>query len=137
MSGFVKLDCGILNSSIMLEDSDTFKAWIIILASCRSDGTVDVTIPDLMMKCRITSEKAKEILRKFMSPDPVSKSKAEEGRKIVPYDNSGYKYIVVNYMSYREYSYSNNPEATRKRRQRGNGEFTDTKTETYLSLIHI
>lgn len=125
MSGFVKLNCDILDSSIMLEDSDTFKAFIIFLASCNSEGIANVPTSSIVMRCKVTPDRALEILARLMAPDPLSKSKEEQGRRIVPHGDSGFHYRVVNYKKYREFTYSANPEAVKKRKQRGYGEFRD------------
>jgi hypothetical protein len=125
MSGFVKLNCDILDSSIMLEDSDTFKAFIVFLASCNSEGIACVPTASIVMRCRVSIDRAFEILARLMAPDPASKSKEEQGRRIVPHGDSGYHYRVVNYKKYREFTYSDNPEAVKKRKQRGYGEFRD------------
>lgn len=144
MSGFVKLDCDILDSSIMLEDSDTFKAFIIFLASCNSDGIADVPAASIVMRCKVSPSRAMEILKILSSPDVLSKSKDEEGRRIIPYGDSGHHWKVVNYKKYRDFNYSNTPEAIRKRRQRGNGEFMVTgetdislKTDSFLGCGHV
>ncbi len=133
MSGFVKLDCDILDSSIMLEDPDTFKAFIIFLASCNSEGIADVPAASIVMRCKVSPSRAMEILKILSSPDVLSKSKEEEGRRIIPHGDSGHHWKVVNYKKYRDFNYSNTPEAIRKRRQRGNGEFVVTK-EVGISL---
>lgn len=144
MSGFVKLDCGILDSSIMLEDPDTFKAFIIFLASCNSEGIADVPASSIVMRCKVSPARAMEILKILSSPDVLSKSKEEEGRRIIPHGDSGHHWNVVNYKKYRDFNYSNTPEAIRKRRQRGNGEFTITKeagvsikSESFLGNGHV
>lgn len=144
MSGFVKLDCDILDSSIMLEDSDTFKAFIIFLASCNSEGIADVPAASIVMRCKVSPSRAMEILKILSSPDVLSKSKKEGGRRIIPYGDSGHHWKVVNYKKYRDFNYSNTPEAIRKRRQRGNGEFMVTgetdislKTDSFLEGGHV
>lgn len=144
MSGFVKLDCDILDSSMMLEDSDTFKAFIIFLASCNSEGIADVPAASIVMRCKVSPSRAMEILKILSSPDVLSKSKEEGGRRIIPYGDSGHHWKVVNYKKYRDFNYSNTPEAIRKRRQRGNGEFMVTgetdislKTDSFLEGGHV
>jgi hypothetical protein len=49
------------------------------------------------------------------SPDPLSRSINDEGRRIRKVDGG---YFLINYQKYRDFTYSDNPEAVRKRKQR-------------------
>jgi len=109
--GFTKLDEGILQSSIMAEDSDTFKIWIALLAACKEDGIAYVSPAYLSSICRIPIEKVLSSLDKFLNPDELSRSTADDGRRIVRIDG-GYK--LINYHSYRERTLRG-AEAERKR----------------------
>jgi hypothetical protein len=117
-TGFTKLSSGIVQSSIMLEDSDTFKAWIVFLASCESDGIARVSAVYISSICHFSLEKTLDIIKKLESPDPVSRSTNDEGRRIERI-NGGYR--IINYLQYREYTYSDSPEAIKKRAQRDIG----------------
>lgn len=113
--GFTKLDSRIVQSSIMMEDSDTFKAWIVFLASCGPDGIARVSPVYIKSICNFTIEKTLEIIKKLESPDSLSRSINDEGRRIERVDGG---YRIINYLKYREFTYSDNPDAIRKRKKR-------------------
>lgn len=113
--GFTKLDENILLSSIMSEDSDTFKVWIALLASCRENGISPATIPYLSSVCRIDIKKVQESIVKLSSPDEFSRSLENEGRRIERVDGG---FSILNYHKYRERTYSDSSTAIRQRRFR-------------------
>jgi len=113
--GFTKLDEGILQSSIIGENSDYFKVWIALLASCKEDGIARLSPVFLSSVCRLDIKIVMDALDKFMSPDPFSRSKEEDGRRLKEVDGG---YLLVNYLKYRERTYSGSKEAIRKRKQR-------------------
>jgi len=115
--GFTKLDEGIVFSSIMGEDDSVFKVFSIFLATCKSNGISPVS-PVFISS--ITKKPLEEVMRCILvleSPDPLSRSTTEEGRRIKKVDGG---YYLVNYHKYRDFTYSDNPEAVRKRIQRSN-----------------
>lgn len=132
--GFTKLDSGIVQSSIMLEDSDTFKAWIIFLASCDSDGIARVSPVYISSICHFTIEKTMQIIKKLESPDELSRSINNEGKRIERVDG-GYK--IINYLKYREFTYSDSKEAIKKRRQREGhkGDMSPNHGDTLSSVL--
>lgn len=113
--GFTKLYQGIVQSSIMAEDPATFKVWIAILASCGPDGIARISSTYLSAVCRLSQEQVDKSIIVLESPDPNSRSKEEDGRRIKPQDGGWY---VINYKKYREFTYSDSPAAIRQRRHR-------------------
>ena len=113
--GFTKLDEGILTSSVMGEKSDIFKVWVAFLASCKYDGIARVTPIFLSGVCHIEIDIVRAAIKRLEAPDPDSRSKEEDGRRIVPAEGG---WFVVNYKKYREFTYSDSPEAVRQRRHR-------------------
>lgn len=113
--GFTKLDEGILKSSIMAEDSDTFKVWIALLASCDRDGLARVSAIFLSSVCHLPIEVVEKALDILSSPDKHSRSDEEEGKRTQRVDGG---YFLINYGKYREFTYSQSPEAIRKREYR-------------------
>jgi len=109
--GFTKLDEGILQSSIIAEDSDTFKIWIALLAACKPDGIAYVSPLFLSSVCHLLPEIVLRSLDKLSNPDPYSRSVAEEGRRIRRVDGG---YEIINYKAYRDASLKS-AEAERKR----------------------
>ena len=113
--GFTKLDEGILQSSIIGESGDVFKIWIALLASCKEDGTAKVSPIFLSSVCGLEMEVVIKALDRLMEPDPFSRSKEDEGRRIREVDGG---YFLINYKKYRDRTYSGTKEAVRKRQQR-------------------
>jgi hypothetical protein len=131
--GFTKLDQGIIQSSIMLEDSDTFKAWIVFLAACGSDGIARVSPVYISSICHFSIEKTLEIINKLESPDPLSRSINDEGKRIERIDGG---FRIINYLKYREYTYSDSKEAIKKRKQRGHkGDMSPFNGDTLSSVL--
>jgi len=97
--GFTKLDEGIVFSSIMGEDDSVFRAWIILLATCKEDGISRISEVFL---CSIMKKDLNEIqrcLKVLESPDSNSRSKNDDGKRIIRIDG-GFK--IINYQRYRE-----------------------------------
>jgi hypothetical protein len=124
--GFTKLDEGILLSSIMQEDSDTFKVWIALLAACKEDGIARVSSVGISAVCFLTLETVKKSLEKLSSPDSESRSLNDDGRRIERIDG-GFK--IINYHKYRELSLKER-EAQRKWNSRHKSEMSGSVRTT-------
>lgn len=108
---FTKLDRGILLSSIMAEDSDTFKVWIVLLAACDADGIAPVSAVYISSVARLPLDTVKAAIARLEAPDPESRSTNDEGRRLRRVDGG---YEIVNYEVYRAKSLRE-AEAERKR----------------------
>jgi len=114
--GFTKLDAGILQSSIIAEDSDTLKVWIILLASCRPDGIAPISELFISGVGHMAMENVLAALGKLEGPDKYSRTRDNEGRRIRRVDGG---FLIINYQYYRSvWHYSHNPESVRKRQLR-------------------
>lgn len=58
------------------------RVWTGFLALADKDGVVEGSIPGLANVMRVTDDELREILAKFQAPDPDSRSKEHEGRRI-------------------------------------------------------
>jgi hypothetical protein len=96
---FVKLDCGILDSSLWSESSDTIKVWLTMLAMAGPDGVVPATAPGISKEARLPLETVVAALEVFEGPDAHSRTLDHEGRRIKRVDGG---YLVLNYGKYRE-----------------------------------
>lgn len=114
--GFTKLHATILQSSIMAEPPEIFKVFVAILAATDPDGIARVSSTFLAAVCYFPLETIDQALAALEAPDLRSRSLNDEGRRIQKIDGG---YLVINYEKYREFSYSMNPEAVRKREYRG------------------
>ena len=112
--GFTKLDEGILRSSIMAKDSDTFKVWIALLASCDYDGIARVSAIFLSSVCHLPIKIVEKALFALESPDKHSRSTEDDGRRIKRVSGG---YFVINYGRMRRGAHLNNTLFTDKLKQ--------------------
>lgn len=96
---FVKLDTGILDSSVWREPSSTRICWITLLAMADATGMVRSTAPGISARANLGLEETRKALELFESPDGDSRSTNDEGRKIKRMDGG---YLIINYSKYRE-----------------------------------
>ena len=113
--GFTKLDERILQSSIMAENAEIFKVWIAFLAAADFEGIARVSAVYIASCCHLSIETVDMAIEKLSSPDKYSRSLNDEGKRLERIDG-GYK--LINYLKYRQFTYSMHPEAVKKRRQR-------------------
>jgi len=113
--GFTKLDDRLLMSSLLREPAETFKIFIVILSACGPDGIARVSAPGLAGACFMSIDRVRAAIKTLEAPDPDSRTTTDEGRRLRKVDGG---FLVVNYAKYRELSYSNKPDAVRKRRSR-------------------
>jgi hypothetical protein len=112
---FTKLDSNIVQSSIMLEKAEVFKLWIVLLATCESDGISRVSPVFLSSVCHFSIKDTLEYLSVLESPDELSRSLNNEGRRIKRVDGG---YEIINYQKYRDFCYSSSSSAVRQRKHR-------------------
>lgn len=114
---FTKLYRNITKSTVWVGQARHVKlAWVTILAEADSLGRVTTPLPSLAKLAEITIEELQEALAIFLAPDPHSRSKELEGRRLVPLDDddeySGFR--LVTYLKRR----ANRDPETRKRQNR-------------------
>lgn len=109
---FVKLDTGILDSTLWLSDSDVRVVFITMLAMAKPDGLVESTAPGIARRANLSIEATREAIKVLEAPDEDSRSLADEGRRIRRVDGG---YQLTNYAKYRDKDHT---AAERKRRER-------------------
>lgn len=97
-AGFTLLWSKILDSSIWMESKEARLVWITMLASKNSDGNVFASPKALAHRARVEPEACAEALKKFLSPDPESTSKEDEGRRIREIPGG---WFIINHEEYR------------------------------------
>lgn len=113
---YVKLFESILASTIWAEPTDTRIVWVTMLAMADRDGNVQASVPGLAHFARVSEGACKEALASFMRPDKNSRTKTNEGRRIVEVDGG---WLVLNYEEYRDrLDYEERKEKDRLRQQR-------------------
>lgn len=97
--GYTKLFGSILSSTIWLEEHHVVRVWIAMLAMKNIDGVVEAAIPGLAHVARVTTPQCEEALAKFLAPDPYSRTKDHEGRRIAEVEGG---WLVLNHDKYRD-----------------------------------
>lgn len=102
MPGFVKIDGDIFGSSIMEEKGNTRLVWFFFLAAADRHGRVDQTHQSLARLYNLPLADVEEAIHDLEQPDEISRSPAEDGRRIVRLDkNRAWGWQIVNYEMYR------------------------------------
>ena len=96
---FTKLFSSIMESTIWIEPYPTRIVWVAMLAMADRKGRVCASVPGLAKRAGVTRDECEAALVTFLSPDPDSRTKALEGRRIEPIDGG---WCLVNYVKYRE-----------------------------------
>ncbi len=109
---FVKLDCGIIHSSLWAESSDTKICWITLLLLADQNGFVRAAPSAIAREAGIPAEVARKAISLFCSPDNESRSPENQGKRIERVEGG---FHILNYEKYRERDYTN---AERQKRWR-------------------
>jgi hypothetical protein len=99
MSGFVKLYGSITTSSVWSESKETRLLWITMLAMADGDGKVDASVPGLARTANISLGECESALAVLQGPDPYSRTKELDGRRIDPVDGG---WLILNHQKYRD-----------------------------------
>jgi hypothetical protein len=76
----------IITSTIWLEKPHIFKVWMTMILSSDAKGIVRGSVPGLANLAHVTTEECREALSRFRDPDPDSRTKDYEGRRIEDID---------------------------------------------------
>lgn len=98
-NGFTKLFNSIITSSIWSEDNNTRIMWITMLASADATGYVTGSIPGMAAVARMSLEDAEQSIKALCKPDPYSRSKEYEGRRLLECEGG---WLITNYVKYRQ-----------------------------------
>ncbi len=97
--GFTKLFSSIVTSTIWQEDDKTRIVWITLLALADAQGRVDGSVPGLAHVANVGLGECEHALERLSNPDPYSRTKDFEGRRIESIDGG---WQILNYAKYRE-----------------------------------
>lgn len=98
--GFTKLFSTIIHSTVWREEMHIKVVWVTMLAMADRNGRVHSSMPGLADASRVTLEQCKEALSHLLAPDPHSRTKEHEGRRIEEIDGG---WLLLNYLKYREF----------------------------------
>lgn len=96
---YTKLDGGLIHSTVWREPAGTRLTWITMLAMKDRHGEVHASVPGLADAARVTLDECEAALRCFLSPDPYSRTKDHDGRRIEQIPGG---WVVLNHELYRE-----------------------------------
>lgn len=115
---FVKLDCGILDSSLWAEPPAVRLTFLTMLAMAESDGLCRATAPGIARRGNLPQPDVEQALKVLSGPDPHSRDNTD-GRRI---ERVAGGYHILNYLGYREYDYgaAERMRALRARRKESN-----------------
>lgn len=95
--GYTKLFNTLITSTVWQENDKTRIIWITMLALADQTGGVHASIPGLAMVARVDIEATRKALENLMAPDPDSRTKEHEGRRIEEIDGG---WRILNYAKY-------------------------------------
>ncbi|GAB2494078.1 hypothetical protein [Arenimonas alkanexedens] len=94
---YTKLFRSIAASTIVSEPLATRWLWVTLLSQCDKAGNVYGSIPGLARLANITITEVEKGLESMMSPDPYSRTKENEGRRIAEIDGG---WVLLNHAKY-------------------------------------
>lgn len=99
MSGYSKLDCGIVDSSLWEMPHEYLRVWIAMLAKTDATGYVRVAAPAMARLCHLTREEFDRIIEVYCAPDPESRTSDHDGRRLEKVEGG---WQILNYSKYRD-----------------------------------
>lgn len=99
MAHYVKVFGSLIHSTLWQEEPPIKVVWVTMLALADAQGEVQASIPGLAKAAGVSILQCEEALAKFLSPDPYSRSKEAEGRRIEVIDGG---WELINYIKYRK-----------------------------------
>jgi hypothetical protein len=97
--GYTKLFNSILASTVWNEQHTTRIVWITMLAMKDRDGIVEGSLPGLAVLARVTIQECKRAIEILSAPDPDSRTKVSEGRRIEPHADG---WRIINHDLYQD-----------------------------------
>lgn len=95
---YTPLDSDFLTSTMLKEGPDVVAIWTLLLASTDKLGQSSMQPAAAASLLRISDERAEAAFSILAAPDPKSRNKDEEGRRILPAD--GGKWFIVSAQKY-------------------------------------
>lgn len=136
--GYTKLFSSILHSTVWLSGKDVQVLWITMLVLADRDGVVEASVPGLAAAARLSMEETETALAVLLQPDPYSRTKTDEGRRVAVVDG-GWK--LLNYETYDEKGSAEEAKKKARERQRRkrarNGESVTSVTSGDLSRQNV
>lgn len=97
-TGFTKLFSSITQSTVWQEPDHVRIVWITMLALADRNGEVQASVPGLAHSARVSLENTLNALQVLTNPDPYSRTKDNDGRRIEEVDGG---WALLNHAKYR------------------------------------
>lgn len=123
-----KVFASMYEGSMMGRGPEVFAVWPYILSTTSDEGFVEINPFLVAVKIGMKPEAVQEVLKDFLSPDPSSRSKELEGRKLEKIGE--FLYRVVNHAYYRAIR---NAEDRREQNRLAQERFRAKKKEVLLT----
>jgi hypothetical protein len=102
MAGYTPVFDSVFQGTLCGRWPDT-GVWLCLLALADREGRIDSTIPYIAAVTGIPEETLTECIQRFMSPDPASRTKTDDGRRLAFIDpDRSWGWRVINHAKYRE-----------------------------------
>ncbi len=95
---YTKLFHSIITSSLWNEDDATRIVWITMLACADKNGEVQGSVPGLARVAGVSLAACQTAIDKFLSPDPYSRTKDDDGKRIEAIPGG---WLLLNHAKYR------------------------------------
>ncbi|GIW90902.1 MAG: hypothetical protein KatS3mg109_1334 [Pirellulaceae bacterium] len=99
---WIKLYSNIVDSTIWSYDHDVLRVWIYLLIRADANGRVSVTFPAMASQCLVSIDRLRQILEILAAPDPFSRSREHDGRRICVHWEPEFAVEILNYAKYRK-----------------------------------
>ncbi|MDD5458374.1 MAG: hypothetical protein PHF37_03170 [Phycisphaerae bacterium] len=97
---FGKVFASCFTGSMSGSGAEMFAVWMYILANTDKDGGIELNPKIMAVAIGMPEEKVVEVLNRLQQPDPHSRCKELEGRRLLK--SGEFFYEVVNYKTYRD-----------------------------------
>lgn len=115
MPTYTKLFTSIVTSTIWTEDDQTRLVWVTMLAMADKNGEVHASIPGLARMANVSVESAERAIQILLAPDPYSRTKAADGRRIEEIQGG---WFLINHPEYRQMASREDQKEANAERQR-------------------
>lgn len=95
---YTKLFSSITDSTIWREPNHVRILWITLLAKCDAHGCIWASVPGIADAARLDLPLCQDAFKVLMSPDPWSRSKEEDGKRIKEIDGG---WQLINHSKYK------------------------------------
>ena len=90
--GYTKIFESLLDSTVWQESKETKLVWITMLLMKNRLHVVEASVPGLAKRAGVTVAECEEALKRFLAPDPYSRTRENDGRRIEVVDG-GWKVL--------------------------------------------